>query len=190
LYAGEVFGEMAAINDAPRSASIVAQTASRLLRVPALVYQRCILHSNLRSSLPELWHKRSQIERVTLLADSSVSSRNRLAECAQRQSLDPGTTLIREGSHSDTVYILVDGRVQVCRGHKPVLVDGAPVILASGQIIGEAAPFLRQARNASVHAVDACEVLAIRGSDFKSIVQDSPQLFSGISQIVRRRRAA
>ena len=59
-----------------------------------------------------------------------------------------------------------------------------------GSLIGEAAPFLKKARNASIVAIDECEVLAIRGADFKRIVQTSPQLFRSISTVVRDRQAA
>ena len=87
------------------------------------------------------------------------------------------------------MFVLVAGRVQVYKGNEPLLVGGAPVIVDPGTLIGETAPFLRRARNASIVAVDECEVLAIRGADFKLIVQKSPQLFCCISTVVRERAA-
>ena len=101
-----------------------------------------------------------------------------------------GATLIRESSTSNTVFVLVRGRVQIYKGQSPLLVDGAPIIVEPGTLIGETAPFLDQPRNASIVALDACEVLAIRGKDFKRIVEKSPQLFCHISRTVRQRTAA
>ena len=190
LHAGEVFGEMAIINGAPRSASVVADTPARLLRMPGELFRRFAEASGLTPSLPELWRKRAELERVPIFGAASATTRNRLARQAKRQTLPAGTTLIRQGSSSTTVYVLVQGRVQVYRGSEPLLVSGTPVILDPGSVIGETAPFLQQARNASVVTLDECEVLALRGGEFRRIVQGSPQLHLQISRLVRQRQAA
>jgi CRP-like cAMP-binding protein len=190
IGANEVFGEMAMITGAPRCATVMATTAARLLRIPARVYERFATATDLRSSLPQVWQKRAELERVGIFSKASTSLKNELARCATRRTIQPGSTLIREGSPSSTVYVLVAGRVQVFRGESPLLVNATPVILEPGSIIGETAPFLKQARNASIVTVDECQVLAIRGEDFKRIVKAAPQLFCRISSIVRERQAA
>ncbi|MBN2362003.1 MAG: cyclic nucleotide-binding domain-containing protein [Deltaproteobacteria bacterium] len=190
LHAGEIFGEMAAIKGAPRSASVVAETPARLLRVPGEVFFRFAAETRLLASLPELWAKRRDLERVGFLARASVTARNQLARQAVRRTIQPGATLIREGSRSNAVFVLVAGRVQVYKGDAPLLVNGAPIIVNAGSLIGETAPFLRQARNASIVTLDECEVLAIPGNEFKQIIERSPQLFCNISQVVRQRQAA
>lgn len=190
LHAGEIFGEMAAIKGAPRSASVVAETPARLLRVPGEVFFRFAAETRLVTSLPELWAKRHDLERVGFLARASVTARNQLARQAVRRTIQPGATLIREGSRSNSVFILVAGRVQVYKGTEPLLVNGAPIIVNAGSLIGETAPFLKQARNASIVTLDECEVLAIPGAEFKQIIERSPQLFCNISQVVRQRQAA
>ena len=124
-----------------------------------------------------------------VLASASVTTRNLLARHAVRRMIEPGATLIREGSRSNTVFVLVAGRVQVYKGNEPLLVGGAPVIVDPGTLLGETAPFLKKTRNASIVAVDECEVLAIRGTDFERIVKTSPHLFCCISQIVKQRAA-
>ena len=190
IHAGEIFGEMAAVNDEPRSASVVAVTPSRLLRIPATVFRRFAAEARLGAVLPEQWAKRRDLESAGILAGASVTTRNQFARRAVRRTIAPGSTLIREGSRSSTVFVLVQGRVQVYKGNAPLLVNGAPIIVEPGSLIGETAPFLRKARNASIVTVDECEVLAIRGADFKKIVQRSPHLFFNISRVVHQRQAA
>jgi CRP-like cAMP-binding protein len=124
------------------------------------------------------------------LQQASASTKQALALVAVRRTIEPGATLIRERSSSSTVFVLVAGRVQVYKGTEPLLLGGAPVIVEPGSLIGETAPFLDKARNASIVTLDECEVLAIRGSDFKKIVERSPQLFCRISRTVASRRAA
>ncbi len=190
LQAGEVFGEMAAIRGAPRSATVRAACPARLVRIPDELFGSFAKAAELAKRLPELWRKRSQLERVPMLAATSVTARNHFAEASVIRTIGPGSTLIREGSRSNTVFILVAGRVQVYKGEEPLLVNGAPVIVPAGQLIGETAPFLAQARNASIVTLDECQVLAIRGQDFKRIVKTSPQMFTDISRLVAERRAA
>jgi CRP-like cAMP-binding protein len=190
IHAGEVFGEMAAINEAPRTATVIASTPARLLRVPGGTWRRFAWATELVPSLPDVWRKRADLERVGIFAAASVTTKNALARQAVRRTVAPGATLIREGSPSTTVYVLVQGRVQVYRASAPLLVGGAPVILDPGTLIGERAPFLQQPRNSSIVTLDECEVLAVRGADFKQIVQRSPQLLCRISQVVRQRQAA
>ncbi len=190
IRAGEVFGEMAAINQAPRSASVVAQTPVRLVRIGGDALRRFAHAAGLYPSLPETWRARADLDRVAIFSDASVTTRNALARRAVRRAVEPGTTLIREGSPSTTVYVLCKGRVQVYRGSEPLLVGGAPVILEPGAVIGETGPFLARSRNASIVTLDECEVLAIRGGDFKQVVQRSPELHCSISRIVHARRAA
>jgi CRP-like cAMP-binding protein/glyoxylase-like metal-dependent hydrolase (beta-lactamase superfamily II) len=190
IDAGELFGERAAINGACRAASVVAVTPARLMRIPQRVFARFCQAQNLGRTLPGLWEKRSVLDGVGMLSGSSITVKDALASAAKRCTVAPGTTLIREKSSSSTVYVLVAGRVQVYKGDAPLLVQGAPVIVEPGTMIGETAPFMGQPRNASIVALDECEVLAIRGPDFKKIVEKSPQLFCHISRTVKQRAAA
>ena len=187
--AGEVFGERAGVGGAPRAATVIAVTPTRLVRVPGEEFIRFSIAARLPGELPELWGRRRALEGVRMLASASSSIKSQLAQHAVPRSVAAGATLIRENSTSDTVFVLVRGRVQIYKGQSPLLVDGAPIIVEPGTLIGETAPFLERPRNASIVTLDACEVLAIRGKDFKRIVEKSPQLFCHISRTVRQRAA-
>jgi CRP/FNR family transcriptional regulator, cyclic AMP receptor protein len=80
LSRGEVFGEMAAIDNAPRSASIAALHATRLCRLPAAGFMHLILRSpevSLRLYRILTARLRAQDERMTELA--LLPARHRLA---------------------------------------------------------------------------------------------------------------
>ena len=190
IDAGEVFGERAGVGTTPRQATVVAVTPTRLVCVPANAFVRFARDLQLSASLPAVWAKRQMLDGIPMLRDAASSIKNLLAHHAVVRNVEPGATIIREASTSDTVFVLVRGRVQVYKGASPLLVDGAPVIVQPGSIIGETAPFLAQRRNASIVTLDECEVLAIRGRDFKRVVERSPQLFCHISRTVRQRAAA
>jgi hemerythrin len=189
IDAGEVFGERAGVGGAPRAATVIAVTPTRLVRVPGEEFIRFSIAARLPGELPELWVRRRALEGVRMLASASSSIKSQLAQHAVPRSVGAGETLIRESSTSDTVFVLVRGRAQIYKGQSPMLVDGAPIIVEPGTLIGETAPFLERPRNASIVTLDACEVLAIRGKDFKRIVEKSPQLFCHISRTVRQRAA-
>jgi CRP-like cAMP-binding protein/glyoxylase-like metal-dependent hydrolase (beta-lactamase superfamily II) len=190
VAAGEVFGEMAPLLGAPRSASVQAEAPARLLRLRGDLFRRFAEEAGLLASLPDLWRKRQSLEAAGPLGAASVSVKNALARAAIERSISAGATLIREGSRSDTVFVLVRGRAQVYRGDTPLIAGGAPVIVPPGSLLGEAAPFLKAVRNASIVTLDECEVLAIRGKDFERIVRACPQLYCHISRLVRARQAA
>jgi len=188
--AGEVFGERAGVASTPRAATVIAVTPTRLVRVPGDEFIRFALAARLPSALPELWLRRRALDGVRMLDGASSSIKSQLAQHAVPRAVEAGATLIRESSTSDTVFVLVSGRAQVYKGQSPLLVGGAPIIVEPGTLIGETAPFLERPRNASIVTLDACEVLAIRGKDFKRIVERAPQLFCHISRTVRQRAAA
>lgn len=187
LEVGEVFGERAAVSNAPRAASVVAVAPSRLLCVPAGVFAHFSQQQQLPASLPQLWQKRVALDAVPLLLNASVSVKNALALHATWRSVDAGTTLIRQGSTSNTVFILVAGRAQVCRDDSPVMAHGTQVVLEAGSVLGETAPFLNQPRSASVVTLDECRLLAISGTHFRGVVEQCPQLFCHISGLVAQR---
>jgi CRP-like cAMP-binding protein len=189
IDAGEVFGERAGVSSTPRAATVVAVTPARLVRIPGGEFVRFATEAQLPTSLPALWEKRRALESIPMLAGAASSIKNALAHHAVMRNVEAGATLIREASTSNTVFVLVRGRVQVYKGASPLLVNGAPIIVEPGTLIGETAPFLDQPRNASIVTLDECDVLAIRGKDFKRIVEKSPQLFCHISRTVRQRAA-
>ncbi len=100
IHAGEVFGEMAGFKGEPRPATVIAATPARLLRIPGALFRRFAQEARLASQLSQLWSKRADLEQVGVLASASVTTRTHLARFAVRRVIEPGATIIREGSRS------------------------------------------------------------------------------------------
>ncbi|MGC4117187.1 MAG: cyclic nucleotide-binding domain-containing protein [Myxococcales bacterium] len=190
IHPGEVFGEMAVIMGTPRTATVRAITPVRLLRVPGEAFRKFAQQENVAGQLQALWAKRANIQSVDILAHLPVSTVNELAKAARKEKAGPGQTLIQEGARPGDVFIVVEGRLQVFKGGEPLLVNGAPVILHPGQIVGEAGPFREMPRTASVVALEDCSLLAIGAAEFQRMVKQVPKLHYQISMMVKTRAAS
>lgn len=188
IHPGEVFGEMAVLLDGPRTATVKALTPVRLLRIGGEALRRFAQKENLGGQLRELWARRSEIQSVDVLAPLPLSAIHALARSSERRAVAAGAELIREGARSTSVYALLEGRLQVFRGGAPLEVNGAPVILHPGQLVGEAAALRELPRNASVVALDECQVLEIRGEAYRRALREVPELRLRISMMVRARK--
>lgn len=67
-------------------------------------------------------------------------------------------------------------------------VNGAPVILHPGQLVGEPAALRELQRKASVTALDECQVLEIRGEGYGRALREAPELRIRISRMAQTRR--
>ncbi len=85
-----------------------------------------------------------------------------------------GTTLFVEGTRSDTVVIVISGRVKVFTSAE----DGTEVVLAlrgPGALLGELTVIDGQPRSASVRSLEATEILTVGFQEFTAFLQAHPQ---------------
>ncbi|MGH4010559.1 MAG: Crp/Fnr family transcriptional regulator [Pseudonocardiaceae bacterium] len=97
-----------------------------------------------------------------------------LARRGHPRRLSVGAPLFVEGTHSDTVVIVISGRVKVFSSTE----DGAEVILAvrgPGALLGELAAIDEQPRSASVRSLEPAEVLIVGMREFTAFLQDHPR---------------
>lgn len=127
---------------------------------------------------------------VPLLSTLSERQLAMLSQVASRQSYVRDQTIIEAGEVSDSLYIILSGRVQVVlkeRRRGDIIVFS----LGPGEFFGEMSLIDKQPRSASVIASEACEVLLLKGSDFIVCLNQSPPMASTVMrELVRRLRAA
>ena len=185
---GEIFGEMALISDAPRSASAVARTACKVIALDdnefqaalrkkpefAVMMMSVMIH-RLRDAIGQL---KSQ---NTLSEDAEVEEAvafdpDVLSKLVEGLADDPpvffqqGASIVAEGQKGMRMYAIVEGRVAISIGGRVV------ERLGPGGVFGEAALVDAAAtRIADATAEADCSLQAISRKAFLALVKLSPQ---------------
>jgi len=185
---GEIFGEMASITHAPRSASAVAKTAclvialddkqfrSGLQKKPAFALMlMSIMIGRLRETIAKL-AEQTTLRGAAVLKEAAVFDPKRLTELAEGLSDDPpiyfdrGKTIVEEGQLGLRMYAVLEGKVAVSIGG-----GGTVERLGPGGVFGEIALIEQTPRLASVVAETDCALLPINRAAFLQLVKTSPE---------------
>jgi len=198
VHQGEIFGEMAAINQAPRSAAAVAKTPCRVISLSDKQF-----HAALRKK-PEfaltlmsimIGRLRETIERLNGVPmdaewrEATVLDKDLLAEIerrlgtAARFRFGKGKIIMREGHLGVALYVVLEGRIAIHVG--ATLVEKA----GPGSVIGEMGLVDRKPRLATATAETDCTLLAVSRLDFLGLVKKNPRfgvsLLSAVSERAR-----
>jgi len=185
---GQVFGEMASITHAPRSASAVAKTACKVIALddkqfrsglqkkPAFALMlMSIMIGRLRDTIARLAEQTS-LGSEAALKESAVFDPKRLAELADGLGsdepvyFDRGKTIVQEGQAGLRMYAVLEGRVAVS-----ILGGGVVERLGPGGVFGELALLEQTPRMASAVAETDCQLLPINRTAFLLLVKTSPE---------------
>lgn len=127
------------------------------------------------------------IERVAVLQSIDIFAETpafilaSVARILQEVTLRPGETLIREGDVEDSMYVIIDGQVEVRR-------EGILIItLDPGKTVGELAVLDPEPRSATVTAVDSTLLFCIRREPFLEVMADRPEIAQGVIRALSRR---
>ena len=108
------------------------------------------------------WAKLGPAEKAAVVGISTV------------HNYEPNEFLVREGDPSRSVLVIRSGHVRVLTTDA----DGRPLLLAlrtAGDILGEVATLVDGPRTATLQALDAVEVLTMRGQHFATLCQTEPK---------------
>lgn len=95
--------------------------------------------------------------------------------------------LIEQGAEGDSMFILIEGDAEV----QVASPDGrcaSVATLSGGECFGEMSLLTGERRSATVVARTDCEVLEIKKADMGALIQDQPELMSGLSDLLAERR--
>lgn len=177
---GAVVGEMAHFGGGVRSVTVSARTKSELIAFTSQRFQE-VLDDNpdLSRLLAEAAVQRAEYaELASLLADhfGIDDSAVLMATCqaVQWHRLEPGEVLFREGDQSDSVYIVVRGRLGATRaeGQKEVRIGEA----GRGEFVGELGLMGQTPRSATLTAVRDTVVARMDESAFHQLITAQPRM--------------
>jgi len=185
---GQIFGEMASITHAPRSASAVAKTPCRVIALDDRQFHAglrknpsfalmlmSIMIGRLRETIARL-AEQTTLQGDAVLKESVVFDPRRLAELADGLSSDPplyfdrGKSIVQEGQTGLRMYAVLEGRVAVS-----MMGGGVIERLGPGGVFGELALLDQAPRAASAVAETDCSRLPINRTAFLLLVKTSPE---------------
>lgn len=183
---GEIFGELAVISDAPRSAAAVARTpcsviglddgdfGKALKKKPAFALMLLgVMIRRMRETVAQL-KERGALKSDAAWKESVVFDKDLLADMASGMSDDPvalyraGAKIITEGQKGVRMYVVMEGRVNIAIGGRVV------ERLGPGGVFGEAALVDGSTRLANAAAETDSELLPITRAAFIELIKFSP----------------
>lgn len=130
----------------------------------------------------------STIERVLFLRGvelfDQIASEDlvSVAQVCEEVSFAAGTQFITQGEPGDSLYILVDGEVNI-------LMEGMGTVYHRGSksVIGEMAIISRTTRSAHCVAVTDIALLRVDNDSFWALMEERPKLTMGVIRVLSRR---
>jgi len=183
---GEIFGELAVISHAPRSASAIARIPSTVIglddgdfnkalkKKPGFaVMLMSVMIRRLRESVAQL-KASGGLGKDSAWKDAVVFDQAQIAAMVDGMADQPmpyraGATIISEGSKGVRMYVVMEGRVSIALGGRML------ERLGPGGVFGEAALVDGSTRLANAVAETDCELLPISRPAFLELVKLSPQ---------------
>ena len=98
----------------------------------------------------------------------------RVAAATQRISFDPGEVVVEIGDPGRSLYLILEGTVQVLYPSRSA--DFELARLGPGEFFGEMALLNDKPRSATVRTVEQVEALLLDKDDFRSIIRESPNV--------------
>ncbi len=127
---------------------------------------------------------------VPLFASFTDEQLRAIGAVVKRRSAPRNTTIMAAGDPTDSLYIVLSGRLKVMMSDA----DGREVILTiigPGEFFGEMGLIDDSPRSASVVAIEPCELLSITKRDFKQSMEQNFDLAMTVMRgLVRRLREA
>ena len=197
VRAGETFGEMAVIAQAPRTATAKAKTQCTVIGLDEKQYQQAlqqkpefalmlmsIMNNRLRSTITRL--RASGSLHAGTAKESVIFDKKLLAGLVNlMKGQDPaeypaGKVIMQEGTGGAFMYVVLEGKVAI------TIKGGLVGRAGPGGVFGEMALVDQSARAATAVAETGCKLLAINRNAFLQLVKTSPafgaSLLSGLAE--------
>lgn len=161
--AGDVFGELALLYNAPRAASIQANTESQLW-----VLDRNTFNNIVKEAAQKKRAKyESFLATVPILQNMVHYERSKMADSLKESKVKNGDVIIKQGDQGDVFYILVEGQAVATLNEKS---GNAVMEYNPGDYFGELALLKGEPRAANVIASTDCKLIEFDRKSFKRLL--------------------
>ncbi len=178
LEKGEIFGEISALSRYQASASVVAASPVRLLRLQLRGLKNLASYSKeFKKFLDDRYRARAlatHLKQLDLFADLPEPVIESLKEKVELVSFEPGELIAAEGTVADCLYLVRGGYVKV--SIRQGAADLAVTYLSKGDCAGQSALFLDEAWPFTLQALESVELVKLSQSDFKDVLRLVPSL--------------
>jgi voltage-gated potassium channel len=121
-----------------------------------------------------------QVARIPLFSELSAVQVADVMKLLRAQKADQGTIVARRGEPAHSMYLIVDGAVEIKLRHQHVR-------LGDGDFFGEIAALRQSRRSATVVALKPTRLLALDAADLRSLMDREPQIAARIWDAARTR---
>lgn len=145
------FGELALMYNAPRAATITANTAGSLWAMDRQTFRRIVVKETAKKR--RLYEE--FLKNVELLATLTGDERTKIADAIEQKNYKDGDEIIRQGDAPDYFYIVQNGTVDIKRrgdDKNDPTKESQLCSLGEGKYFGELAFLTNKPRAASVYA--------------------------------------
>ena len=111
----------------------------------------------------------SYLQKIPLFEDITTSTTRKILSICTKINLKEGQILCKQGSPSNSMYILLYGKLVVTVGDSNPIATIDPV-----SCIGEMGVFTAEPRSANVNSLTNSGLLSIRASDLNALVRKEP----------------
>ncbi len=123
----------------------------------------------------DIYENAEQLKKIPLLSGSDQAQLKLLAFTSEALKFSPGEHLFKYNDVSDSVYVILDGEVNVVRDEDPENVTNLATI-GKNNIMGEMGVFLNVPRTASLIAKEQVQALRIPANRFIKLVTHNPEI--------------
>jgi len=157
------FGELALMYSKPRAATVTAKSDGVLWAMDRRSFRAILMKSSAASMIRTL-------RSVDVLKSLTVGQLQRLQDMLSEVTYSDGDYVITQGEHSETFYVIVEGRVRCTKKEHPSDPEVELMQLAEGQYFGERALLQAAPRAANVVAVGKLKCLYISKDAFEEVL--------------------
>jgi CRP-like cAMP-binding protein len=183
LSRGDFFGEIALLENIPRTASIQATSSMKLLEIDKDLFLQFAKETGVAERLRKIYETRPALLHVTLFNQLTPSLLNWVIEKSQEDHFQPGEVIIREGDLGDRFYIILDGKVEVTLHGETVKV----ATLDKNDCFGELAILTQRRRTATVTAVSKVRLLSFTEGTLLELLQNAPSVSYLLGILAKKR---